>query len=110
MRRRQALGDGFVEFLLLLRNERARSHPSAQLMGAFETKRRAVLAALDNEAESLSTSQFSIGHIAIGGALSYLDFRFPEHDWRASHPDIARWHETFRMRPSVRATEFVDDE
>jgi glutathione S-transferase len=108
--RRQALGDGFVEFLLLLRNERARSQPSEGLLSAFAAKRQAVLKALDREADDLATSTLSIGHIAIGGALCYLDFRFPEHDWRARHPAIARWHETFCTRPSVRATEFVDDE
>src|SRR5262245_60291543 len=32
---RQALGDGFTEFLLLWRNERARSHPSSVLLEAF---------------------------------------------------------------------------
>jgi glutathione S-transferase len=110
MRRRQSLGDGFIEFLLLLRNELRRSHPSSQLVGAFETKRRAVLAALDNEAHDLFASQYSIGHVAIGSALSYLEFRFKERDWRAGHPHIARWHEKFCARASVRATEFVDDE
>ena len=34
------------------------------------------------EAGALSQSPFSIGHIAIGAALSYIDFRFPELAWR----------------------------
>lgn len=107
--RRQALGDGFIEFLLLLRNERARAHPSDILLSAFATKGQAVLRALDKEADNLATSPFTIGHIAIGGALSYLDFRFAKEDWRTDHPRIARWHEEFRARPSVRTTELVDD-
>src|SRR6266550_1064100 len=52
--RRQALGDGFTEFLLLFRNERARTHPSETLLSAFATKRRTVLRALETEADDLS--------------------------------------------------------
>src|SRR3954452_15665901 len=73
--RRQALGDGFLDFLLLLRNEGERAHPSEAHLSAYNTKRRAVLAALETEAGDLASSPFSVGHIAIGCALSYLDFR-----------------------------------
>jgi glutathione S-transferase len=107
--RRQALGDGFLDFLLLLRNEGERAHPSDVHLSAYTTKRQAVLAAVDKEAEDLARSPFTIGHIAIGCALSYLDFRFAQDDWRPPHPAIARWHRDFCARPSVRATEPVDD-
>jgi glutathione S-transferase len=107
--RRQALGDGFLDFLLLLRNERERAQPSAAHLTTFTTKQQAVLAALEREADELAASPFSVGHIAIGCALCYLDFRFADEDWRAAHPGIARWHREFCRRPSVRATEPVDD-
>ena len=107
--RRQALGDGFLDFLLLLRNERERAHPSAVHVATFGTKKQAALKALDKESGDLSASPFSVGHVAIGCALSYLDFRFADEDWRADHPGIARWHRDFSQRPSVRATEPVDD-
>ncbi len=107
--RRQALGDGFLDFLLLLRNERERELPSQVHLSAFTTKKPAVLSALDKEADALAASPFGIGHIAIGCALSYLDFRFADEDWRAGHAGIARWHKDFCARPSVRATEPVDD-
>ena len=61
------------------------------------------------EAGDLAATPFNIGHVAIGTALSYLDFRYADEDWRTPHPRIARWHEDFRARPSVRATEPVDD-
>jgi glutathione S-transferase len=51
----------------------------------------------------------SIGHIAIGCALSYLDFRFAAEDWPNAHPQIAAWHATFAGRASARATDPVDD-
>jgi len=107
--RRQALGDGFLDFLLLLRNERERAHPSDAHLSTFTTKRKAALAALEREAEALAASPFTIGHIAIGCALSYLDFRFANEDWRADHPRIAGWHREFAARASVRATEPIDD-
>jgi glutathione S-transferase len=107
--RRQALGDGFLDFLLLLRNERERAHPSEVHLTTFTTKRKAALAALEREAQALAASPFTIGHIAIGCALSYLDFRFANEDWRTDHPRIAGWHREFAARASVRATEPIDD-
>src|SRR5262249_6018073 len=70
--RRQALGDGFLDFLLLLRNERERKHVSDVHVATFTTKREAVLAALDKDAGALAAAPFGIGHIALGCALSYL--------------------------------------
>jgi len=68
------------------------------------------LKSLEREAPALSSTPFGIGHIAIGCALSYLDFRFAGEEWRENHPRIATWHSAFAERPSVRATEPIDDE
>jgi glutathione S-transferase len=107
--RRQALGDGALDFLLLLRNEGERPQPSEIHLAAFTTKKQGVLAALEREAGELAATPFNIGHVAIGTALSYLDFRFADDDWRTPHPRIAQWHRGFSARPSVRATAPVDD-
>ena len=107
--RRQALGDGMLDVLLLLRNERERAHVSGAHVSAFTIKTAAVLDAFEREADALAASAFDIGHIGVGGALCYLDFRFAGEDWRKHHPRIARWHASFCARPSVRATEPVDD-
>ena len=107
--RRQALGDGFLEMMVALRNERERAQPSDIHMASTAARKAAVLASLDREAESLTTTPFGIGHIAIGCALSYLDFRFAEENWRKDHLRLANWHAAFAARPSVRATEPVDD-
>jgi glutathione S-transferase len=106
---RQALGDGFLDMLVLNRNERAREHPSKTHLESTATRKTAILAHLDREAEVLAATPFSIGHIAIGCALSYLDFRYADEDWRKDHADIANWHAGFAARPSVRATQPVDD-
>ena len=75
--RRQALGDGFLDFLLLLRNERERAHPSdgPRRDLRYQEAGRARVARQRGSGD-LAASAFTIGHIAIGCALSYLDFRF----------------------------------
>ena len=42
----------------------------------------------------------SLADIAVGCALGYLDFRFPEIDWRGPHPNLAKLHEKLMQRPS----------
>lgn len=107
----QALGDGFLDFLLLWRNELGRpvEHQSKVHLDNYAVRRDAVLDCVDHTVSQLRTSAFSIGHIGIGCALAYLDFRFPEHDWRAKHRAAADWHAEFVARPSVQATEPIDD-
>jgi glutathione S-transferase len=107
--RRQALGDGFLDLLVLLRDERMRKQPSDVHLVSAAVRKTAILQSLEQEAAALGAAQFGIGHVAIGGALSYLDFRYGDENWRESHPRIAAWHATFAARPSVRATEPVDD-
>src|SRR5690606_18763924 len=98
--RRQALGDGMLDFLLLWRNEEMRpaEHRSAAHLQSFAARREAVLASLEREAPVLQSSAYSIGHIALGCALSYLDFRFADFDWRSDHARLAAWYETFASR------------
>jgi glutathione S-transferase len=107
--RRQALGDGFLDFLLLWRDERARAQPSEVHLASFEARRNATLVAMESEIETLAATPFDIGHVAFGCALGYLDFRFAAEDWRSGHSRLARWHADFCARRSVRATEPVDD-
>jgi glutathione S-transferase len=107
--RRQALGDGFLDMLVQLRDERMRTYPSDAHKSSAAVRKAAVLNSLDQEAAALSAAPFGIGHVAIGCALSYLDFRYADEDWRKHHPRIASWHAAFAARPSMRATEPVDD-
>jgi glutathione S-transferase len=107
--RRQALGDGFLDLLVLARNERLREEPSEVHLRSAAVRTAAVLDSLEREAQALRAGRFDIGHIAIGCALSYLDFRFADQDWRNGHPGLARWHAGFAARPAVEATRPVDD-
>ncbi len=106
--RRQALGDGFLDMMVLLRDERS-DHPSERHMASTSARKTAVLEALEQEAPALAAAPFGIGHIAIGCGLSYLNFRYADENWRSNHPRLAEWHAGFAARPSVRATAPIDD-
>ena len=107
---RQALGDGMLDLLILWRNEREKP-PAKQTpawLDAFALKVQATLDRFEAESDSLKQQPFGIGHIAVGCALSYANFRFPDLDWRAQRPGLAAWHQSFSARPSAQATEAVD--
>lgn len=42
----------------------------------------------------------SLADIAVGVALGYLDFRFPEIDWRTPHPNLQRLYDKLMTRQS----------
>jgi glutathione S-transferase len=104
--RRHALGNGMLEVLILWRNERERPDTarSDKHIASFRTKIEKALDLLEQEAPELAASPLSIGIIAIASALSYLDFRFADHDWRTGRPALAAWYQSFSERPSMQAT------
>ena len=75
---RQALADGLLDLLVLWRNEREKpaGRQTHEWLDAFAIKAAATLDRMEAEAGALESEPFGIGHIAVGCALSYLDFRF----------------------------------
>ena len=108
---RHALGNGLLDLLILWRNERDKPAEARtqEWLDSFAAKTAATLDHLERDAPSLVAAPLCIGQIAIGCALSYIDFRFPDLPWRDGHPALAAWHADFSARPSARATEAVDD-
>lgn len=47
----------------------------------------------------------SLADIAVGCALSYLDFRFPQLDWRTDHANLVKLHDKLMQRPSFSETQ-----
>ena len=43
---------------------------------------------------------FSLADIAVGCGLGYLDFRFPDVDWRGPYPNLKRLHDKLVLRQS----------
>lgn len=105
-----ALADGALDILILWRNEllRAEASRSSAILGGFEKKIAAALAQLQNQLAGES-EDFNIGHLTATCCLAYLDFRFSDLAWRGKAPLLAAWYERIRRRPSVIATEIVDD-
>ncbi|MDP3834946.1 MAG: glutathione S-transferase family protein [Hydrogenophaga sp.] len=89
----QAFGDGLLDALILWRNERERAAPLPALMDAFAVKVAASLRQLDQEAGALTRAPLSIGSLAIGCALGYMDYRFAGLAWRQDAPALAVWHD-----------------
>jgi len=101
--RRQALADGIMDAGVLVRYETF-LRPEACRWDAWITnqkqKFRRALDVLEGEAAQLA-GVIDIGTIAIGCALGYLDFRYPDEGWRERHPTLAAWFADFARRPSM---------
>ncbi|MGH1354631.1 MAG: glutathione S-transferase family protein [Thalassovita sp.] len=106
-----ALGDGLVDALMMRLIERVKPEPrqSPDILHANHRKCQAVYDHLNAQASTLAKRPFHIGHIAIGVALGYADFRFADDDWRNGRPALSDWHDGFMARPSVLATPVIDD-
>jgi len=46
----------------------------------------------------------SLADVAVGCALSYLDFRFPQIDWRSDYPNLQKLLDKLMLRPSFAET------
>lgn len=103
--RRHALGHGLIDATVGRLHEGRRPeefrYPAAGEKLLAATHR--VLDALENEQPG-APSGFSVGEIAIACGLGYVDYRFPETDWRAGRPELARWYVGIEARPSMAAT------
>ena len=47
----------------------------------------------------------SLADIAVGCALGYLDFRFPQLDWRTDHANLLKLHDKLMLRASFTDTQ-----
>ena len=107
----QADGDGLMETLVAWRSERERPAGARfeAMIDAYRAKFARVANVLEGRAEALAAAPFCIGHVAIGCALAYADFRFEAEQWRGHRPGLAAWHVTFSRRASAVSTAFADE-
>lgn len=103
--RRQALGDGILDagVLRLLEGRRPEKERSPAWIERQAAAVKRGLDALEDEAEGLGGT-ITIGHIAIGCALGWIDFRLPDDHWRTGRPALAQWYEMFATRRSMEET------
>ena len=95
----EALADGLLDAALLARLERtwpgrAEGERSAawiaRQMGKVDAALAAMSAGLADKPWCAAGIHMTLADIAVGCALGYLDFRFPELDWRARHANLTR--------------------
>ena len=106
----EALADGLLDAAVLARIELTQRTEAQRSQPWLDRQMRKIDGALAAMASGLSAKQWcsdgkhSLADIAVGCALGYLDFRFPQHAWRDTHPDLARHADRLFSRPSFVAT------
>lgn len=106
--RRHALAHGFLDLLILWRNEREKEAPLPALLDAFKLKTDAILPAMEAEIDTIAAGPVGLAQITFAIVGGYLDFRFPDLRWRDRCPRFSAWEQRFAERPSMRATAIVD--
>jgi glutathione S-transferase len=100
--RREALADGLLDAALLARYETAMRPTPFLWQDWLNGQMDKINSSLDQmEAEAVEFAGVDAGLIAIGCALGYLDFRFPDHDWRAGRAVLTGWFDEFSKRASM---------
>ena len=103
----EATADGMIEAAILMLYEDRLRPEEKRFDGWVEGQWAKIARALDTlEGRWVShlNGPLDMGQIAIGVALSYLDFRFDARGWRQGRPGLARWHGAFAARESMVAT------
>ncbi len=105
----EALADGVLEAAVLVRLERQRAaeQQSADWILRQQGKVQAGLKAMASglgDTPFCAGNHFTLADIAVGCALGWLAFRFPEIDWRSEYPNLARLSDKLAERPSFQDT------
>ena len=104
----EALADGLLDASILARLEATWDGRSKAQRSQVWIDRQLgkVSASLKAMGKGLADKPFcagihlSLADIAVGCALGYLEFRFPEIAWRADHANLAKLQDKLMLRPS----------
>lgn len=104
----EALADGLLDAAILARMEATWPGRTAEQrsqawidrqMGKVQASLKAMSLGLGDRAWCTS-NHYSLADIAVGCALGYLDFRFPEIAWRTDHPNLGKLFDKLAQRVS----------
>ena len=103
--RAEALADGALDAAVagIMESRRPAQEQSPAAVARQKEKIGRSLVEMENQL-ALLPAAFNLGHIAFISALGYLDFRFPEINWRDKAPTLAQWFEAADERQSARLT------
>jgi glutathione S-transferase len=105
----EALADGILDAAILARLEQTWPGRSAEQRSTAWVDRQlhkvrasvdAISTGLADKPWCSSGTHLSLADIAVGCALGYLDFRFPQIAWRAQHANLARLADKLAARQS----------
>ena len=107
----EALADGVMDAGILARLERTLRPAEQQSQTWYDRQMGKIDAALRQMSEQLGESawchgnQITLADIAVGCAIGYLAFRFPEVKWQTEYPNLDRLYQKLLQRPSFIETE-----
>lgn len=99
----EALGDAIMDAAVANRYETALRPEEFQWKPWSEGQMGKVVAGIDQLEQKwmpVMGRSPNMGSIAIAAALGYLDFRYPDFNWRRGHPKLTRWFKRFSQRAS----------
>jgi glutathione S-transferase len=109
VKRNESLGDGITDagITIFLERKRAQNLQDPAWLARQRAKIDAGIAAVAAELGSkpfLQGEKATLGDIACGCGLFWLEFRMPEIAWRAQYPNLKAWAVRLEARPSFAAT------
>jgi len=109
--RLEALADGVLDAAVAMRIEHMRDD-ALQWDVWFRRYERSIVRALDylQKNAAILDGDMTIGQVAVGAALGYLDLRWPGLDWRADRPALALRGERLFARPAFAETRHPEPE
>ena len=102
----EALADGLLDAAIAVRLEQTQRPAEQQSQKWIDRQMGKVDAALEAMSNGLEgknwchNNAYTLADIAVGCALGYLDFRFPQIDWRARHPSLQKLYGKLATRQS----------
>ncbi|MDR1888337.1 MAG: glutathione S-transferase N-terminal domain-containing protein [Zoogloeaceae bacterium] len=113
VKRWEAVADGLLDAVALAHQESAR--PTGERRAAFiRQQQEKISRCLAFMEQNLGNQPFCTGKsmtladLAVGTALSYLFFRFPNPGWNKTHPFLAQLYDKLEQRPSFQETMFQE--
>ena len=103
----ESMADGMVDAAILMVYEAKLRSADTQMDSWVEgqwSKVSRALDALEDQWIAYLSGPLDMGQVALGCALSYLDFRHGARDWRKGHPQLAAWEAAIAARDSMKAT------
>lgn len=106
----EALADGVLDAAILVFLERLMRPPEFHYQPWIDRQMGKVHAGLKVMARDLGDTPFCTGNhysladVAVGCALGWLSFRFPEIDWRGDYPNLAKLFDKLSERQSFKDT------